>query len=694
MEILSSPSEATAAPADNSYWALVEENAILREEIQVARKAADLTANLVVKQFEETEKVLNRFQVANAQRRAVLDSATRISIIATNKDGIISVFNTGAENLLGYDAHEIIGKQTPQIFHLPSELEIVSDSLSFKYGRKVTGLNVFFEYAVHEHLTQTEWTYVRKDGSQFPVRMTINVLRDRDGEISGLLFIAMDTAEIKRSEKALKESERKYRLLVRNLPNCVYKGYLDGSIDFFDDKIEQITGYNREEFLSRKQNWFSLVHEDDLEYTQEKFREALRTDSSYIREYRVKSKTGDTIWIQDGGQIIYGENGEVEFITGAFIDITERKLAEKALHESEEKYRSLFNSGPDPIFVLDREKLEILDANPVAEETYGYSKNELTGKLFTELGPVDDICKSLSDFEQDECPAVSIVSSRVQHYRKGRKPFYVRMTACPTRYKDRDAFILATTDITEVLEKEAQLLQASKMTTLGEMSAGVAHELNQPLNAIKMGSEYLNMMIESGKQIPEKNLVEVSRQISEQVDRASEIIDRLRDFGRKPDYAKEKVNINEAVRVTIGIVGQQFRLQNIDVALEMDDRLPPILARKTRIEQVIFNLVANARDAVMRRKEARPGTVKPAIKIRSFYENERVTLTVTDNGSGMPKDILDKVFEPFFTTKEVGSGMGLGLSISYGIVKDYNGNIDIQSKEGGGTTVKLTFPCA
>ena len=694
MEILSSPSRAPADTGDDSYWALVEENAILREEIQVARKAAELTANLVVKQFEETEKVLNRFQVANAQRKAVLDSATQISIIATNKDGVITVFNTGAENLLGYGAQEIIGKQTPQIFHLQSELEIVSDSLSFKYGRKVTGLNVFFRYAVHGQLTQNEWTYVRKDGSQFPVRMTINVLRDRDGDISGLLFIAMDTAEIKRSEKALRESERKYRLLVRNLPNCVYKGYLDGSIDFFDDKIEQITGYSKEEFLLRKKNWFSLVHEDDLDYTKERFKEALRTDSSYIREYRVKSKTGDTIWIQDGGQIIYGENGEVEFITGAFIDITERKLAEKALHESEEKYRSLFNSGPDPIFVLDRARLEILDANPVAEETYGYSKDELNGMRFTALGPVDDICKSMSDFAKDEWPAACIVSSRVQHYRKSRRPFYVRVTACPTRYKDRDAIIIATTDITEVLEKEAQLLQASKMTTLGEMSAGVAHELNQPLNAIQMGSEYLNMMIESGKKIPEKNLVEVSRQISEQVDRASEIIDRLREFGRKPDFTKEKVDINEAVRVAIGIVGQQFRLQNINITLEVDDNLPPILARKTRLEQVIFNLVANARDAVMRKKEAGPRAVKPAITIRSFYENERVALTVADNGSGIPQDILDEVFEPFFTTKEVGGGMGLGLSISYGIVKDYNGNIDIQSKEGEGTTVKLTFPCA
>ena len=142
MEILSHSPQ--AAPGEEStYWALVEENAILREEIQVARKAAELTANLVVKQFEETEKVLHRFQVANAQRKAVLDSAIRISIIATNKDGVITVFNTGAEHLLGYRAQEIIGKQTPELFHLQSELEIVRDRLSFKYGRRATGLDVF-----------------------------------------------------------------------------------------------------------------------------------------------------------------------------------------------------------------------------------------------------------------------------------------------------------------------------------------------------------------------------------------------------------------------------------------------------------------------------------------------------------------------------------------------------------------------
>jgi PAS domain S-box-containing protein len=693
MEILSQPSPA-AASKDSPLGSLVEENAILREEIRVGRKAAELTANLVAKQFEETEKVLQRFQVANAQRKAVLDSAARISIIATDKDGVITVFNTGAEHMLGYTAQEIIGQQTPELFHLQAELDIVRSRLSFKYGRRGTGLDVFFEYVAQMRLAPTEWTYVRKDGTQFPVRMTINVLREPYGDISGLLFIAMDITEIKRSEKALKESERKYRLLVRNLPNCIYKGYLDGAIDFFDDKIEQITGYSKEEFLTRKKNLFSIIHEDDLAHTKERFKQALQTDSSYIREYRVKSKTGETIWIQDGGQIIYGENGEVEFITGAFLDITEPKLAEKALHESEEKYRSLFNSGPVPIFVLERETLEILDANPMAEDTYGYSNGELSGMLFSTLGPVDDIYQCISDFDEMDGLRACVVSSKVRHLQKGNTPFYVRVTACPTRYKDRDAIILATTDITEMLEKEAQLVQASKMTTLGEMSAGIAHELNQPLNAIKMGSEYLKMMVADRKKIPEENLVEVSDRISEQVDRASEIINRLREFGRKSDFVKEKVNINKVVRDAHGLINQQFRLQNIGVTLHLEKNLPPITARSTRIEQVILNLLTNALDAVTQRNKTDLKKAKPTIRICSFLENDRVTLSVTDNGLGIPGDKLDKVFEPFFTTKEVGGGMGLGLSISYGIVKDYNGQIDVESQEGVGTTVKLAFPCA
>ena len=302
--------------------------------------------------------------------------------------------------------------------------------------------------------------------------------------------------------------------------------------------------------------------------------------------------------------------------------------------------------------------------------------------------------EGLADFEEDEWPNACAVSSKAQHYKKGNVSFFVRVTACPTRYKDRDAIILATTDITEMLEREAQLLQASKMTTLGKMSAGIAHELNQPLNAINMGSEYLTMMVEEGKKISRENLVEVARQISEQVDRASEIMNRLREFGRKPDFARKKVDLNRAIRIVHGIAAQQLKLENIIVNLELEENIPFILAHNTRLEQVTFNLVTNARDAIRQKTKAGLETGGSTITIHTFAENDQVAVTVADNGIGIPENVRHKVFEPFFTTKEVGKGMGLGLSITYGIVKDYNGQIEIQSREGIGTTIKLTFPCA
>ena len=686
------PRLAEFSSADGLYRSLIEENELLRKEIQVARKAGEITASLVVKQFEETEKILHRFQVANAQRKAVLNSAAQISIIATNKEGLITVFNTGAENLLGYRSEEIIGKKTPEIFHVTAELEAVSQKLNFGYGRKIQWLDVFFEYAMRGRMDKLGLTYVRKDGSQVPVEMTINGLVGPEGDISGLLCIAMDVAEKKRSEKALLESERKYRLLVRNLPNCVYKGYLDGSIDFFDNKIEMITGYGKEEFLSRSKTWDDLVYHEDLQTAKEKYEQALQTDNSYIREYRFLSKDGNIIWVQDGGQIVYGENGEIEFISGAFLDITERKIAEKTVQESEVKYRSIFNSGPNPIFILDRTTLEIIDANPMAEEMYGYRKEEMQGQSFSSLGPIEEINASLTEFDQEDWPVACVVGSKVQHYKKGNVPFYVRITACPIRYNNSEAVILAATDLTEMLEKEAQLLQASKMTTLGEMSAGIAHELNQPLNAIKMGSDYLTMMVEDHQKISEKNLVEVAQQISGQVDRAVEIINRLREFGRKPDFVKKRVDLNQTIRVIYGIVNQQLVLQNIKLNLDLAENLPPIMAHNTRIEQVIFNLVTNAQDAINLKREAGSTTGHHVIRIRSFRDEDSATLVVTDTGTGIPADIRNKVFEPFFTTKEVGRGMGLGLSITYGIVRDYNGKIEIQSEEGVGSSIRLTFP--
>ncbi len=675
---------------------LVEENRILRSEIRTAREAAEITSKFVVRQFEETEKLLRRFQTANAQRKAVLDSASQIAIIATDKNGIIIVFNTGAENLLGYHAEEIIGKHTPLIFHSESELAEHGKKLSAECGRRIQGFDIFFEYAIQNDSGQREWTLIRKDKTRFPGSLSVNTLREPDGSVTGFLGIATDISEKKRSEKKIRESERKHRLLIDNLPNIVYKGYPDGSLEFFDNKIESLTGYTKEELLSRKIKPADLTIGEESGHAKN-MQHALNNDRSYISEYRIRRKNGQIVWVEERGQIVCDEKGKIEFITGSLLDITERKLAEKALKESDEKYRSLFTSGPNATFVADMETLEIFDANPVAENIYGYTRDEIIGLSCAVLCTSENKGKCPGYCKKDVISGESSENRKIKHYKKGRKPFYVKIKTSPAKYNEREAIILAVTDITEMVEKEAQLIQANKMTALGRMSACVAHELTQPLTAVKMGSEYLKMLIKKADSISEQDLLTAISQFDDQVNRGTAIINQLRAFGRKPDFVKEiiQININKCVTGVLSIINQQLRLQNIQVKLDLDENLPFILFRDNLMDQVLFNLLTNARDAIMQKKENDyEKTYRHVIAIRTLTEDSRVAVVISDTGIGIPEHARDRVFEPFYTTKEADKGMGLGLSIIYGIIKDFNGKVDVQSVEGKSTSFKLSFPCA
>jgi len=367
------------------------------------------------------------------------------------------------------------------------------------------------------------------------------------------------------------------------------------------------------------------------------------------------------------------------------------KSSETGLRESEKKYRSLFDSGPNPVFVLDKETFEILDINPNVEKIYGYSKEDLIGRPFKDLGPFESERTSFSDSGKVENHTFS---QKVRHFKKGKKPFYVNVHSAPMIYGETEAIKVVATDVTEIMEKEAQLIQAGKMTSLGEMSAGMAHELNQPLNAIKVGNDFLKKMIDESRKIPEENLLRVVNETRNQVDRAAGIINRLREFGRKAEFTKEKVKIEKPIKDVFRIIVQQLSLQNIEVKLDLDDNLPPVAAHSNRLEQVIFNLVTNARDAINHKSHAGSDSNNHIIRVRSYAEGDRVAVTVSDTGAGIPEDARDKIFEPFFTTKETGKGMGLGLSISYGIVRDYGGDIKVECREGEGTTFKLTFPFA
>ncbi len=367
------------------------------------------------------------------------------------------------------------------------------------------------------------------------------------------------------------------------------------------------------------------------------------------------------------------------------------KLYRRRLRESEEKYRSLFDSGPDPVFVVDCENFFIADANPRAQELYGYEKDELLGMSYLALGP-ENRSDCLITYEGRGGGTGCLYHPKVLHYKKGAKPFYVNVHACPISYKGRHAIIIAVTDITEMIEKDAQVIQAGKMKSLGEMSAGIAHELNQPLNAIKMGSEFLALMEEQGRTASPEQFHQVVVEISAQVDRAAEIINTLRAFGRKAEMLKERIDVNRPIGSVLTIVRRQFELDNIRFNLDLGDALPPILAQDNRLQQVFFNLLTNARDAINEASQASDMDARRSIGIRTSAEGGGVGVDISDTGVGIPVDVLDKIFEPFFTTKETGQGMGLGLAITYGIVRDYGGTIRIDSEPGRGTTFHLFFP--
>ena len=383
---------------------------------------------------------------------------------------------------------------------------------------------------------------------------------------------------------------------------------------------------------------------------------------------------------------------EIGTLARSFDQMTQRlQDSEQELKASEEKYRSLFDNDPNPIFVFDRSTFQIIDANIRATEKYGYTREELLQMSFRDLGDPEDAEKIRSSVVE-----ACIFLPKVRHRKKDGSIMHVDIHSCPRVHLGEDVIIANIADISDSIQAEAQLIQASKMATLGEMSAGVAHELNQPLNAIRIGSDLLKKVVEGGDNLEGDRdvLVKVYSEIGSQVDRAANIIDHLREFGRKsePDEV-EKVFINKPITDVFTVLGQQLKLKQIKVDLDLDESLPPIYGVNNRLEQVFINLVMNARDAIEEMMERDDQKGKEGIlTIRTYQEKGRVVAIVRDNGSGMPERVKEKIFEPFYTTKDVGKGTGLGLSISYGIIKDYEGTIEVESMPGSGTIFKITFP--
>jgi len=369
----------------------------------------------------------------------------------------------------------------------------------------------------------------------------------------------------------------------------------------------------------------------------------------------------------------------------------ENAMLQEQYIKSEKKYRTLFNSDPHPIFILDSETFEIRDMNQRAQDSYGYTREELLGLQFLEIGVENDeeLAQALRNLTEDQ----SLLFTKKRHYRKGRKPFYVNINLSYAKYGEENVIMVSTTDITEVVEKETQLIQAGKMTTLGVMAAGMAHEINQPLNVIQVCADFFLKMLKRGAKIDDDDLRTMANDIVANVERATGVIKHVRDFARQSEPVRSRVNINDPIRDVFKVLGHQLKVHDIDVHLDLEPDLPDIMAEHNRLEQVFINLVSNAIDAMDEKvKQADCQDSLKRLSLKSYGQNDHVIVHVSDTGTGMSEEVKNKIIEPFFTTKKVGKGTGLGVSISYGIVKDYGGSIEIESEICRGTTFKLSFP--
>ena len=274
--------------------------------------------------------------------------------------------------------------------------------------------------------------------------------------------------------------------------------------------------------------------------------------------------------------------------------------------------------------------------------------------------------------------------------------FFSREAHDPDKYL-LDAISILATQLGRVTERkraeeerqkiQLKMVESSKLATLGEVSTGVAHEINQPLTYISCLIQNLKLDIKANS-IDEKKLEEKLKFASEQVERIVSITDHMRSFGRQYDVSMEKIDLKSILEKTLMLLGERMRLRNIKLVCANDSRLPMVWGNSGQIGQVFINLFQNSIDALQDERE----NAEIKVNIGELPEKEAVQIKFDDNGSGMEESVREKVFEPFFTTKEVGKGTGLGLSIVYGIIKEHNGEITCESQINKGTSFTILIP--
>ena len=465
-----------------------------------------------------------------------------------------------------------------------------------------------------------------------------------------------------------------------------------GNFRFVNNTFEQTFGYTAEEVLGRPVGMISVAGPEGETYGDDEPVETFR--EGWRGEVRRIKKNGELLDMDMTVTPVRSQQGDVLGDVVVAHDITERKRAEEALREAEERYRLIFENASDAIitFTLDS---KIISMNPEAEKMTGYSEEELVGQRGTVyLTPAsaqlmqETMARWLAgEFGPRTIECEGIRKDGVIVPFEGRTQFIRNEEGKPVGYQGifRDITHRKRAE-EERRALEMRALAQSKLATLGQLATGVAHEINQPLT-------YISSMIQSFQedirlddldlQNGQIRLAESGRQVS----RITNIVDHLRTFGRREDTEMTAVSLDEVLDSTLLLLGERLRLRNIELERRSDDNLPTVWGNSSQLEQVYINLFQNSIDALA---ETRQGKITVAVHLAQGQG--QVVLEFSDNGVGIRPTRVEKVFDPFFTTKPEGEGTGLGLSIVYGIIMDHHGTIACESNLAQGTTIKINPP--
>jgi len=446
-------------------------------------------------------------------------------------------------------------------------------------------------------------------------------------------------------------------------------------------------GYNPEELMGKKSE--ILYPQDDPAGVSSKIYEAL-TMVGWEGERLALRKDGGAFSVYEKTSVIKDVRGRELGIVSVIDDITARKRLQQALKESEERYRTFVETAKSAIIAVD-EQGRIILFNPAAESIFGYKKEEILNREFSLLFP--DIYKDIykTELKQGANRSYKLTdsASELSGLHKNGEEFPIDISISSCRVDGRPILTAIIFDITERKNLEEQVLQSAKLAAVGELISGVTHEVNNPL-AVVIG--YSEMLLSERGMNDES--MEAVRSIYNEAERARKVIQNLLSFARKHSPEKEAIQVNDIIDKTLSLTDYELKKNKVDVKKYLDPELPDTVGDPNQLQQVFLNLIMNSQQAMGEMKSPRQLVVKTEVKRKGGSNPPESVIEVkfSDNGPGIPENIMKKIFDPFYTTKPKGKGTGLGLSVSFGIIKEHGGEIYARLNDDRGVTFYIELP--